>query len=134
MKPFGNLVIDDEIFAGSSYDFYMQGNKDKNLVVELTFAFSIHIIKYAGELQKQKRYVLATPTGANGREAQNAESKADFIHKMKMAAKEADATEYWLLLCNQSENHPKCDDLLTELFSIIKVLSKIISSSKASIH
>jgi four helix bundle protein len=40
--------------------------------------------------------------GANVREAQNAESKADFIHKIKVATKEADETEYWLLLCRES--------------------------------
>jgi four helix bundle protein len=96
----------------------MQGNKE-NLIVHMTFSFSLKIIKYVEELEKLKKFVLAnqlmksgTSIGANVREAQNAESKNDFIHKMKIAAKEADETEYWLLLCNQSENHPKCDDLI----------------------
>jgi len=40
-----------------------------------------------------------TSIGANVREVQNAESKTDFIHKMKIAAKETDETEYWLELC-----------------------------------
>ncbi|MFN9864823.1 MAG: four helix bundle protein, partial [Bacteroidota bacterium] len=66
----------------------------------------------------------------NVRESQNAESKADFIHKMKVAAKEADETEYWLLIASQSENYPNCDDLLTKILSIKKVLSKIIGTSK----
>ena len=57
------------------------------------------------------------------REAQNAESKNDFIHKMKIAAKEADETEYWLLLCKDSDEFPDCA-------SIIKVLSKIVATSK----
>jgi four helix bundle protein len=65
------------------------------------------------------------------REAQNAESKPDFIHKMKIAAKEADETEYWLLLCSKSNGYPSCAELLVKISSIIKVLSKIISSSKA---
>ena len=64
------------------------------------------------------------------REAQNAESKADFIHKLKVAAKEADETEYWLLLCKESESYSNCDELLQNCLSIIKVLSKIIASSK----
>jgi four helix bundle protein len=38
------------------------------------------------------------------REAQNAEIKADFIHKLKIAAKEADEPEYWLMLCEMSKN------------------------------
>ena len=73
-----------------------------------------------------------TSIGANVKEAQNAESKNDFIHKMKVAAKEADETEYWLGLCNKAEDYPNCDYLLNETNSIIKVLSKIISTSKLS--
>ncbi len=71
-----------------------------------------------------------TSIGANSREAQNAESKADFIHKFKIAAKETDETEYWLLLCKHSNNYPDIGGLLVELQVISKVISKIISSSK----
>ena len=63
------------------------------------------------------------------REAQNAESKADFIHKMKIAAKEADETEYWLLLCKYSKSYPDPGVLIEKNKSIIKILSRIISSS-----
>ncbi|MDQ3551961.1 MAG: four helix bundle protein [Bacteroidota bacterium] len=115
----------------------MQSNKEKNLIVDLTFQFALDIINYAEQLQKIKKYVLATQLlksgtsiGANVREAQNAESKQDFIHKMKLAAKEADETEYWLLLCNSSEGYPNCEKLLLDCLTIIKILSKIISSSK----
>lgn len=71
-----------------------------------------------------------TSIGANIREAQNAESKADFIHKMKIAAKETDETEYWLLICKNVESYPSDDKLLEEVNELIKILSKIISSSK----
>ena len=72
-----------------------------------------------------------TSIGANIREAQNAESKADFIHKFKISAKEADELEYWLMLCKKSEYYinPK-NELLTGLKSIIKIINKIISTSK----
>jgi len=63
-------------------------------------------------------------------EAQNAESKADFIHKMKVAAKEAEETQYWLMLCEYSENLPECKDLTMKLEEIQKVLSKILGTSK----
>lgn len=46
-----------------------------------------------------------TSIGANIFEAQSSESRADFIHKMKIADKEAKETEYWLLLCENSENY-----------------------------
>ena len=60
----------------------------------------------------------------------NAESKADFIHKMKIAAKEADETAYWLEICQHAKNYPYEQRLFDSIQSIIKVLSKIISSSK----
>jgi four helix bundle protein len=75
-----------------------------------------------------------TSIGANVREAQNAESKIDFIHKMKVAAKEADEVEYWLPLCDKSDGFPDCKDLLADCSSIIRVLSKIIASSKNKNH
>jgi len=116
----------------------MQTNKPGNLIVDLTFEFALQIIRYVELLEKDHKYVIArqllksgTSIGANVREAQNAESKADFIHKLKIAAKEADETEYWLLLCKNSEAYAGCHDLLKHCNSIIKVLSKIIASSKS---
>jgi four helix bundle protein len=74
-----------------------------------------------------------TSIGANIREAQNAESKADFIHKFKIAAKEADEIQYWLSLCKESEFYPSpSEELFKEIQSINLILSKIISSSKKS--
>ena len=109
----------------------------KNVIVEKTLEFSLLVIDYAELLEEKKKYVLArqllksgTSIGANVREAQNAESKADFIHKMKIAAKEADETAYWLLLFQTSKHYPDCRDLQEKLVEITKILSKIIASSK----
>ena len=63
-------------------------------------------------------------------EAQNAESKADFIHKMKIAAKEAEETQYWLMLCDYAKHYPDCKPLVNKLEEIHKVLGKILSTSK----
>lgn len=119
----------------------MQGNKEKNLIVDLTFNFALKIIKYTESLEKNRRFVMTsqllkaeTSTGANVREAQNAENRVDYIHKMKIAAKEADETAYWLLLCDKSYGYPDCKELLSDCASIIKVLSKIIASSKIKPH
>ena len=113
--------------------------KEKNLIVELSFDFALNIIRYTEILDEHKRYVISkqllrsgTGIGANVREAQNAESKADFIHKMKIAAKEADETIYWLELCQKSTTYPEIDSLLSDCESILRVLSKIIASSKTS--
>ncbi len=114
----------------------MQTNKP-NLIVELTFNFAIKIISYTKLLEEKRKFNLAnqlfrsgTSIGANVREAQNAESKNDFIHKLKIAAKEADETTYWLMLCEKSKNYPNPNELINEIESIQKVLSKIIASTK----
>lgn len=116
----------------------MQNNKE-NLIIDLTFQFSIEIIGFAELLESNRKFAIAKQVlrsgisiGASVREAQNAESKADFIHKMKIASKEADETEYWLLLCKFSKNYPSNELLLEKIASIIKVLSKSIGSSKQS--
>jgi len=115
----------------------MRNDKD-NLIVKLTLEFALEIIEYSELLEEQRKYVIArqllksgTSIGANVREAQNAESKADFIHKLKIAAKEADETEYWLTLCAMSKNYPKNELLKEKLHSILNILSKIISTSKS---
>lgn len=115
----------------------MRNDKD-NLIIDLTFKFSILVLDFCEKLESQKKFVLSrqllksgTSIGANAREAQNAESKPDFIHKFKIAAKEADETLYWLLLCRESQHYPNPENLVTDLEIIIKVISKIISTSKA---
>ncbi|MFP5471201.1 MAG: four helix bundle protein [Bacteroidia bacterium] len=114
----------------------MRDDKE-NIIVNLTFDFALEIISFSEELRKMNKYEMAsqvfrsgTSIGANIREAQNAESKADFIHKFKIAAKEADELEYWLELCSKSEHYPNTKELKEKLKPIIKVISKIISSSK----
>ena len=109
-----------------------------NLIGSLTFQFALDIITFTEVLQQERKFNLAnqlfrsgTSIGANVSEAQGSESKADFIHKMKIAYKEAEETRYWLQLCEHSENYPKPQKLLEEIISILKVLGKIISSSKA---
>jgi four helix bundle protein len=108
-----------------------------NLIVNLSFQFALSIIEFSEELEASRKYIIArqilksgTSVGANVREAQNAESQADFIHKLKIALKEADETEYWLLLCKESKNYPNCDSLIEQLQSIKRVLNKIVSTTK----
>jgi four helix bundle protein len=113
-------------------------NDKENLIVKLTFEFALDIIEFSEDLEEKRKFVIArqilksvTSIGANVREAQNAESKNDFIHKLKIAAKEADETEYFLLLCKFSKTYPFNETLLEKLSVIIKILSKIIASSKS---
>jgi four helix bundle protein len=72
----------------------------ENVRINLTFDFSLKIIDFGQDLEGLRKYKLSeqlfksgTSIGANAREAQNAESKAGFIHKFKIAAKEVEETE-----------------------------------------
>ena len=111
----------------------------QNVIVEKSFRFALKIIEYSELLEQNKKYVIArqilkagTSIGANVREAQSAESKADFLHKLKIADKEANELEYWLQLCKVAENYPDSLVLENELLEIKKILSKIIATSKAT--
>jgi four helix bundle protein len=112
-------------------------NDKENIIVDLTFQFALRIIEFVEILEEKRKFVIAnqllkasTSIGANVCEAQNAESKADFIHKMKIAAKEADETKYWLKLCEKSTNYPYNASLSENVLVIIKILAKIIGTSK----
>ena len=115
----------------------MRNDKD-NLILKLTFEFAIEIISFSEEIRKSNRFEMSsqifrsgTSIGANIREAQNAESKADFIHKFKISAKETDELHFWLELCKSSEFYPTPnEELFKKLQSINLIISKIISSSK----
>lgn len=110
----------------------------RNEVLELSFGFALGIIDYCELLEANKKYVIArqllksgTSIGANTNEAQNAESPVDFIHKMKIAAKEAEETRFWLLLCDKSKHYPNPGDLSSQLLSIQKLLACIIGTMKS---
>ncbi|HET6993495.1 MAG TPA: four helix bundle protein [Chitinophagaceae bacterium] len=110
---------------------------ENNPILKLSFDFSLQVIDYCELLDLNKKYVVSkqllkagTSIGANSFEAQNAESKADFIHKIKISAKEADETQYWLTLCDYSNKYPDCKSLLIKLEEIQKVLNKILGTAK----
>ncbi|MBK8702052.1 MAG: four helix bundle protein [Saprospiraceae bacterium] len=110
-----------------------------NIVLEKSFNFALKIIEFCLMLENERRFVLnnqllksGTSIGANIREAQNPHSKADFISKMVIAMKEADETEYWLLLCQKSPSLPNPDGLLEDIAEIKRIIGKIILSSKSA--
>ena len=109
----------------------------KNEILDLSFEFALNIIDFVEELESKRKFVIAhqllkcgTSIGANIFEAQSAESKADFIHKLKISDNEAKETQYWLLLCEKSVHYSFRENLKSQLLSIQKLLSKIISTSK----
>lgn len=111
--------------------------KTGNRIVDLSFEFALKIVTYSKVLSEQRKFVVSnqllksgTSIGANVREAQNCESKADFTHKFKIAAKEAEETEYWLLLCKCSDGYPFEESLMDDIKEIQKIINSIINTSK----
>ena len=79
---------------------------EKNKLLEVTFKLALSTIEFCELLESKRKCVIAkqllksgTSVGANSREAQGAESAADFVHKLRIAYKEAEETTYWLALC-----------------------------------
>jgi four helix bundle protein len=109
----------------------------ENVIVRLTTEFSVKIIAFQAQVKRagvgpmaSQLFRSGTSIGANVREAQNAESKNDFVHKMKVAAKEADEVEYWIELCKESPLLPNPGALASDIIVIHKILTKIIATSK----
>ena len=109
----------------------------ENIILNKSIDFSIDIISYCEILEEKRKYVIAnqllksgTSIGANIHEAQNAESKADFIHKIKIAAKEIEETKYWLILCEKANSYPFNENLKQKIKEISLIIYKIIASSK----
>ena len=110
---------------------------DENLILRLTFEFALEIVKYSEVLESQRKYNMAnqlfragTSIGAHVEEAQGPESRADFIHKMKGGYKEACESLFWLRVSAASPSYPDPGDLPQKATIIIKVIGKIISSSR----
>ncbi len=109
-------------------------------IVQKSLAFSIEIIKFSDLLNERKKFIISnqllksgTSIGANVFEAQYAESRLDFIHKMKIAQKEANETIYWLTLCETMEDMKVPQETSNILNEIIAILSKIIVTSKKNL-
>src|SRR5258705_6433533 len=109
----------------------MQMQEKDNLILKLAFQFSLDIIVFTEKLQQGRKFNLAnqlfrsgTSIGANVQEAQGSESKPDFIHKMKVAYKEAEETRYWLELCKEAESYPDPGKLLNDIIYIFRMMGK----------
>jgi len=109
-------------------------------IVKKSIEFSGLIMNYCELLNDKKKFMVAnqllksgTSIGANVFEAQFAESRNDFIHKMKIALKEASETLYWLRLCENMEEPKVQHETLNGLNEIMAILSKIIITSKKNL-
>lgn len=115
-------------------------DKSENILKAKSYAFALEVIKVYSHLQKNEReFVLSkqllrsdTSVGALIEEANQAESKADFIHKLSIANKEANETQYWIRLLIDSKilESKEGDLLLEKCTEIIRILTASIKTSK----
>lgn len=113
--------------------------RSKSIIKQKSVAFALRIIKAFRFLKEQKgEYVMSkqllrsgTAIGALIREAEFAESKKDFIHKL---LKEANETDYWLTLLHESDyiNDIAFQSIQADCTELIKLLTSIIKSSKCN--
>jgi four helix bundle protein len=113
----------------------------ENIVQNKSIDFSIRIVRYCDVLYSKKEFIIAnqllrsaTSIGSNIFEAQDAESRLDFIHKMKIASKEASETFYWLTLCDKLDNFDLPPECFNELKQISALLGRIITTSRKNLE
>lgn len=119
-------------------------NEKRNIVADKSYAFALRIIKlYKFLISGKKEYVLSkqllrsgTAIGALIKEAEHAQSKADFLNKMNIALKEANETEYWLMLLKDSEyiDLKSYNSIHPESIELIKLLVSIVKSTKEKLR
>ena len=116
----------------------------ENIIKNKSFGFAIRIVKLYQFLCEEKReFILSkqvlrsgTSVGAMVREAEHAESKNDFKHKMSIAQKEINETIYWLELLKETDYLSKEQffSLNADAVEIIKLITSIIKSTKVNIN
>ncbi|MEO7978064.1 four helix bundle protein [Flavobacterium sp.] len=111
----------------------------KNIIKEKSFAFAIDIVNLYKVLIEKKEFVLSrqvlrsgTSIGANIRESEHAQSKADFIHKLSISLKEANETEYWLDLLYETKylSDVEFQNIKPKIIELLRLLTSIIKTSK----
>ena len=112
----------------------------ENISAKKSVEFSIKIIElYKVLMSDRKEFVMskqllrsATAIGALIREAEHAESKAIFLHKMNIALKEANETGYWLLLLYKGDYIS--ENVYNDCLELIKLLASIVKTTKANLR
>ncbi|MBI5094297.1 MAG: four helix bundle protein [Candidatus Hydrogenedentes bacterium] len=111
-----------------------------NVVKEKSFDFAVRIVNLHKYLRSEKKeFVLSkqllrsgTANAALVREAEQAESKPDFVHKMAIALKEANETEYWTILLGETGYLTACEaeSIGADNKELLRLLTSIINSTK----
>lgn len=145
--PFEAAVWFDECLrAGADHGVaepavpYDGAPRKRNAVVEETFELASRVMDYA-EVLLQTNSVFAdqilrsgTSVGSHTREAQSAESLADFTHKMKIAHKELEETDFRLALCHVKAHNPHDAELVRRTKLLMSLFHRILTTSRARLN
>lgn len=109
-----------------------------NILLDKSFQFSIRIVNLYKYLNTKEQVLSkqllrsGTSIGANIYEAQEAQSKKDFISKLYIALKEVRESEYWIKLLKETDylKVKESNSILKDLVEIIKLLVTIIKTTK----
>jgi four helix bundle protein len=115
-----------------------------SIIKNKSFSFAVRVVNLYKLLSLERReFVLSkqflrsgTSVGANVREALNAESQADFIHKLAIAQKECDETLYWLELLKETNfiTEMEFKSIHYDTIENLKIIRSIILTSKKTTH
>ena len=118
-------------------------SEKKSILKDKSFLFAIRIVRLCQYLSETKKeYILSkqliksgTAIGALIREAQNAESKKDFIHKLAISQKECDETMYWLELLEETNyiNKEEFESVNENAIELLKILRSAIITTKKTV-
>ena len=135
----------------------------KSLTAEKSFGFAIRIVRLYKILYERKEFVLSkqmlrsgtaigvvlkefvlskqmlrsgTAIGALLKEAEHAQSKADFISKVNIALKEANETEYWIMLLKETDylSEKEYESIIEDCRELIKLTVSIVKTSKQNMN
>ena len=111
-----------------------------NIIEQKSFEFAVRIVNLYKHLNETKKESVlskqllksGTSIGANVAEAEQAQSKPDFISKMSIALKEASETKYWIRLLTSTSYLTEAESasILNDCVELEKILVSIIKSSK----
>ncbi|WP_268847786.1 four helix bundle protein [Flavobacterium aestivum] len=99
--------------------------------------FYKYLISEKKEFVMSKQFLRSvTSVGANVREAINAQSKADFIHKLSISQKECDETMYWLELLKETDyiSEIEFNSIHQQSNEVLKIIRSIIITSKKTLN
>ena len=130
-----NLMVNDK--------WLIVNDMKENIIKDRSFTFAVRIVNLYRYLQESKKEFLlskqllrsGTSIGAMIREAEHAETKNDFKHKMAIAQKEANETIYWLELLKETQylTTTEFDSINENAIEIIKLITSIIKTTKTSL-